>query len=111
MDLFSEELQIITEKDFNIWKRYSYRFRCYFCGHKFKIGEKFRAIFTNDTDAPGNPLTCETCNNSTPLMRTWWRCLSIEAKELKEGRLWWFFRQANIEGEYDYMNREGKPFL
>lgn len=34
------------------------RFRCYFCGHKFVVGDEFRMVFTNDIKgAGGNPLT------------------------------------------------------
>ena len=38
-------------------------FRCAFCGHKFKIGDMWRRIFTNNVpNAGGNPLVCGKCN-------------------------------------------------
>ena len=38
------------------------RFFCAFCRHKFVVGDKYMPVYTNDlSNAPGNPLTCESC--------------------------------------------------
>lgn len=48
-------------------------FRCGFCGHKFKDGDKFRWCYTNDIKgAGGNPLVCEACNDSNEELRARW---------------------------------------
>jgi hypothetical protein len=37
-------------------------FFCAFCGHTFKPGDEYRAVYTNDlSDAGGNPLVCRAC--------------------------------------------------
>jgi len=63
------------------------RFRCKFCGHKFKPGDQYRAIMTNtDRDIPGgNPLTCQPCYDEhggiEGLKKLW--------KKLHDDLPWW----------------------
>ena len=65
-------------------------FRCHFCGHKFKAGDKYRIIYTNDIKgAGGNPIVCEACNDTTPNLRDKWKELKAEARE----RFWWLRRE------------------
>lgn len=62
------------------------RFRCYLCGHKFLPGDVFLWLYTNDGEAPGNPLFCLGCDykNKGRLKEAWFR-------HYQEGnrRFWW----------------------
>ena len=41
------------------------RFFCDFCGYKFKIGDYWRWVYTNNVKgAGGNPFVCERCDDS-----------------------------------------------
>ena len=59
------------------------RFRCYFCGPKFTLGDLFRWIYTNDgcNGVPGgNPLICRTCfdeNGGVEGSRLAWKAINI----------------------------------
>lgn len=72
-------------------------FRCYFCGHRFAVGDEYRAIFTNmqslrDRGIPGgNPLTCRSCNPSGELEEMYEKWRQMHAV-LDEPRFWWAFR-------------------
>lgn len=64
------------------------RFRCGLCGHKFKPGDQWRFVFTNDKAGPynGNPLVCATCDGPDVIDR--WQALCDEARSPK---FWRFF--------------------
>ena len=54
-------------------------FRCALCGHKFKVGDTWRFVYTNDTPgAGGNPLVCETCDGTREKVIEKWKALKIE---------------------------------
>lgn len=70
------------------------RFRCAFCGHKFVIGDKFRAVYTNSTPgASGNPFVCGKCNASDAVLIEEWKQKHARFKQMKEEEFWWFFRK------------------
>ena len=49
-------------------------FRCAFCGYKFKIGDKYRIVYTDDiAEAPGNPTVCERCDGPDSDVRARWQ--------------------------------------
>ncbi len=91
-NIFSETLSIATEETCKArWfcgapGKY---FRCGFCGHKFIVGDKYRALYTNDI-APGNPLVCEKCNDTTPLLRDKWLHKWVEWNRMRQNELWFF---------------------
>ncbi len=67
-------------------------FKCYMCGHKFKIGDIVRWVYTNDMKgAGGNPLVCEKCDGSNEDVRQKWEAMCMEYNSFKK-RFWWFFR-------------------
>ncbi len=40
-------------------------FRCGLCGHRFVVGNRWRWVFTNDSNlngTAGNPFVCEACD-------------------------------------------------
>ena len=94
MSFTDQKPRIATEKDVNAaWSGRKSNFRCGFCGHKFKVGDQWRWIFTNDMkDAGGNPFVCQSCDADNETLRAKWRETHKEMKTIKEGRLWWFFR-------------------
>ena len=62
-------------------------FRCGFCGYKFKLGDSWRWIYTNDTSgAGGNPNVCEKCDDTKDNLIKKWKAMHEEA----DGRMWWF---------------------
>lgn len=68
-------------------------FRCAWCGHRFRVGETARWVFTN-TAGPechgihGNPFVCETCDGPREELLSRLRALAEEAR----GKFWWFTR-------------------
>ncbi len=62
-------------------------FRCYLCGHKFKIGDVARWQFTNDVPGVGgNPMVCQKCDGTKEEIVTKWKQMHAE----RHGRMWWF---------------------
>lgn len=46
------------------------RFRCYLCGHRFVVGDKWRFVLANGTGkGMGNFLVCEPCDGPDVLDR------------------------------------------
>ncbi len=67
-------------------------FRCGFCGHRFKVGDKWRIQFTNNMpDARGNPLVCEDCDASEKELVEKWREKHRKWRELCCTSEWWWF--------------------
>ena len=58
------------------------RFRCYLCGHKFQVGDKWRWVIAKKY---GNLMICEDCDGSDVLER-WYK-----ANEELRTRFWWFY--------------------
>ena len=59
------------------------RFRCYLCGHKFKVGDVFRWVFCGDVHLT-NMLVCQSCDS--PDVKEKWKTMHDEA----ENKFWWF---------------------
>ena len=65
-------------------------FRCALCGHKFVVGDTFRAVFTNNiSGAGGNPLIGECCDGTDEQVIDKWRQMHKDIKE----KYWWFNRR------------------
>jgi len=85
---------VATEQDCKAsWcgRKHGQYFRCGFCGHKFAPGDLVRWQYTNGTDAPGNPLVCQTCDADRDTLVARFRAMHQEAR----GRMWWFCRRRN----------------
>jgi hypothetical protein len=66
-------------------------FRCYLCGHRFKLGDIARWQYTNDVPgAGGNPLVCRRCDGTKAEIALKW----ISMKKEAEGRMWYFTRPS-----------------
>ena len=93
-NFFSETLKVADEKTcYARWfcgKPGEY-FRCGFCGYRFVVGDKYRLLYTNDiANAPGNPIVCEKCNDTTQSLRDKWRHKWVEWNRMKQDELWFF---------------------
>lgn len=93
MAAFTDQKQrIATQKDCDAsWSgvKGGQRFRCALCGHRFKVGDKWRFVYTNDMPgAGGNPLVCEKCDGTTEEVRQKWQLMCEEYKQK-----FWRFRQ------------------
>jgi len=67
-------------------------FRCYLCGYKFKLGDYWRWVYTNDTPgAWGNPLVCQDCDGTKEEIVKKWAKMHTEA----ETKYWWFTRRMD----------------
>lgn len=94
---FNEAGQIATKEDCKApWccGKDGIYFRCGFCGYKFKPGDWWKAIFTNDMQgAGGNHLACKICAdlalNDTAKLREMWRQHCNGWKKVKE--IYWSF--------------------
>ncbi len=67
-------------------------FRCAWCGHRFKVGDVARWVFTNcageeTKGIAGNPFICSTCDG--PRAEILAR-LRVALAEVSADRFWWF---------------------
>ena len=73
MNFTDQKPRIATQKDLNSpWSgcRHGKFFACGLCGHHFKVGDKWRWIYTNNIPgATGNPLICEKCDGPDVIER------------------------------------------
>lgn len=86
------EPQIATKEHCNApWSGNKKNFRCGFCGYKFKVGDYWRWVFTNDIkDAGGNPLVCKQCDENPEKIREKWK---QKFEEWSSDKWWWFRRR------------------
>lgn len=65
-------------------------FFCAFCGHKFQVGDEYMLVYTNDTEAWGNPITCRHCfeqyDGIEGLRREW----HTRWAEYRTRFIWWY---------------------
>jgi hypothetical protein len=96
--LFKQEMQTATAEDCRSrWGcgQPGEFFRCGFCGHKFKVGDKWQAIYTNDMpEAGGNPLYCAGCKSGPEALRRRWAEKCREWQRKIENEFWWFNRRT-----------------
>jgi hypothetical protein len=66
-------------------------FRCAMCGYKFKEGDVYQSLFTNDLDPPytGNPLVCDVCRSEESSLVDRWK---EKCDRVCTPSNWWFFR-------------------
>jgi hypothetical protein len=67
------------------WSGHPRNFRCYLCGHRFKVGDVWRWVFS-DGRRVMNFLTCEKCDGPDVLDR-----FADEVKRVKDS-FWWMDR-------------------
>jgi len=63
------------------------RFRCYLCGQKFRVGDRFRWVYAGHRGLT-NLLVCEACDGTNEEVLAKWADANIEA----ETRFWWIRR-------------------
>jgi len=90
MSLIDGKTHIATDEVCALpWNGHRSKFRCNLCGHRFKPGDSFRFVYTNDMRrAGGNPLVCEACDGED--VRERWAALWEEWRSVKDGKFWWF---------------------
>lgn len=67
------------------------RFRCYLCGHRFKVGDLWRWVMDNDGKSRGgcgNFMVCASCDGSDVRER-WWAHCSVGLE-----RYWWLRQEG-----------------
>jgi len=65
-------------------------FRCAMCGYRFKLGDIFRFVFTNDMPkAGGNPIVCQVCDGPNEQVRANW---AAKCNQYWSEGNWWFRR-------------------
>jgi len=77
------------------WSGNSANFRCAWCGHRFKIGDTVRWVYTNVGSAEtkgiaGNPFICTACDGPRDVILARLRQM---AEEFRSDRFWWFQRR------------------
>lgn len=85
MSYTDQKTRVVTEKEYpGKWGGYTdgRRFRCYMCGHFFKIGDIFRWVMGTKRGIP-NLVVCDKCDCSD-ILDKW-------VKRLKEAetKFWW----------------------
>lgn len=76
-----------TEQEVNaLWRGKKGNFRCYLCGHHFKLGDLFRLVYAKGVVI--NFLVCEKCEGNDVIER-WYKRIQ-ELEEVKE-KFWWYF--------------------
>jgi hypothetical protein len=66
-------------------------FRCAMCGYRFKLGDVFRFVFTNDMPkAGGNPIVCQQCDGPNCDVRAAWQKKCED--NYPNSSNWWFHR-------------------
>lgn len=81
----SQEPQIATEDHLKLrWSggRPGERFRCYLCGHKFKVGDRWRFVFGGKV-CSRNLMVCKACDGDDVRER-----FAAGQEELRT-RFWW----------------------
>jgi len=85
--------QIATEKHCNaLWSGSKKNFRCYVCGHKFKVGDTWRFVPVYEQKplkyrGIPNFLVCQSCDGEDEEIT---KALYERVQEAK--KLWWLFR-------------------
>ena len=86
---FTDQKQFIaTEEDCNFqWGggKNGSKFRCYLCGHKFKVGDKVRWVYAGHKKVI-NFFTCDKCDGTDVVDR--FVALNKSYQELKK-KFWW----------------------
>lgn len=93
MSILDGERREATERDCNApWSGDKRNFRCGFCGYRFKKGDGWRIVYTNDMNkAPGNPLVCDKCYTDKDDTRQRW---AEKWAQFREDEWWWFTKWA-----------------
>lgn len=83
MSFTDQRPRVATETHVTKWGGDGKCFRCYLCGHKFKVGDVWRWVANPPWGIYGNFLVCEKCDGADVLDR--WISAN---KELEERFLW-----------------------
>lgn len=77
------------------WGGNARNFRCGFCGYSFRVGDRFRWVYTNDIPGcGGNPFICKKCDTGTnDDARQKWQGLCLEFLKMSNEKYWFFTRR------------------
>jgi hypothetical protein len=88
------------------WSGDKENFRCRICGHKFKVGDVFRQVFTNcSPNYPSNPIVCQSCDGPDVIER--WNQHAAGWAEI-EHKYWYFVNQVVTRRQQQGANRRGR---
>jgi hypothetical protein len=91
MSFTDQKQRIATEEDVKLaWGcgENGSRFRCTLCGHKFKVGDKYRWIYAMGRPIT-NPMVCELCDDKNTVVLDNWQSIVNEFKALTTvGKFW-----------------------
>ena len=90
MSFTNQKPFVVTADDLRKWwagKPNAEWFRCYLCGHKFRVGDTARWVWTGT----GNPMVCKSCDGTNAEVIAKWNAMRLEART----RFWWFTRSKN----------------
>ncbi len=83
-------------------------FRCGFCGYRFKVGDYWRFVYTNDTKgAGGNPLICMLCDDGATREELAERRIELR-QQYNAPKFWSFRRESEAIGGQETLNEECK---
>ena len=85
MSFMDQKPRVVTEREYpGNWGGYKdgRRFRCYMCGHYFKIGDIFRWVCPGNRSV-GNLMVCENCDGPDIVDRWVERIKELDTK------FWW----------------------
>ena len=86
---FTSQLpQTVTEEHLKLpWSGSPENFRCYLCGHRFEVGDRWRFLLASHLGTI-NPLVCGFCDGPDVLER--WVAHYKDAKQ----KYWWLDRKT-----------------
>lgn len=97
-DWYKGQPMVVTEEHLKArWGggRPGERFRCYLCGHRFEVGDRWRWQFTSGRTM--NFMVCGPCDGPDVVER--WEAFNDELDALCE-RAWWFVPRAHRCQDY-----------
>lgn len=83
------ERNVATEEDLSRpWSGNKTNFRCGICGNKFRLGDGYKMLYTNNIPGyGGNPLVCDKCD--TPQAIDKWKSNWDEFNSIMKNPKYW----------------------
>lgn len=106
-DWLDGKLHEVEEEHMRLpWNGSPKNFRCYICGHKFKVGDQFGFRVTNERG--GNFMFCGECHGEDGSQLTEKRQASIDEWEQVKEKFWYFVKNECVRYENEIANERGR---